>query len=196
MRLDGAGVPKEEASGIAAIRAACDAGSALGCGALGQLYVVDRHGVAVDAPRAIELLERACHGGDAQGCNVLGGVYGIGERVPADPTLAAWYSARACDLGGSVGCLANGMAATTRADAETWLARACGMGNPEGCMALGSVRAADGEGQDRDGSIAAVSTACQLGLGDGCAMLQSLGAPLPPGVTPPPVVVPAVPSSP
>lgn len=160
---------------IAAIRTACDAGYAQGCGALGKLYLTGGHDIAVDAERAKELLERSCHAGDAHGCTMLAGVLTLNQGVTPDPAAAAWYAARACDLGGSAGCMANGMVAQTRSDAESWLSRACGMGNAEGCMALGSVRMTRGEGYNPSGAASAIATACQLGSADGCAMLETLG---------------------
>lgn len=174
LRLDAAATPADETAAVDAIRAACDRGSAIGCGALGQMYAQGGHGITADGPRAVELLERSCHAGVMMGCNVLGGVYGLGEVVPVDEERAAWYSARACDLGGSGGCFANGMGAKTRADAERWLARACGMGNPEACWTLAGVRATPGEGVDLPGAAAALASACQLGIPDACAGLQGV----------------------
>jgi len=174
-----AGPDGESASAVTAIRKACDEGSPQGCGTLGQLYVTGGHGIEVDTARAQELLERACHAGDAQGCTMLAGMLTLDQGVPPDPVAAAWYGARACDLGGSAGCLANGMVAETRSGAENWLSRACGMGNAEGCMALGSVRMTRGEGYNPSGAASAIASACQLGLSDGCTLLQTLGLPPP-----------------
>jgi hypothetical protein len=53
------------------------------------------------------------------------------------------------------------------------------MGNAEGCMALGSVRMTRGEGYNPSGAASAIASACQLGLSDGCTLLQTLGLPPP-----------------
>ena len=98
--LQESGKPVEAA---AAFRSACDKGSALGCGALGEMYDKGT-GVAKDAFRAASLYQEACDGGLALACNNLALDFANGVGVAKDLTRSAALYKQACDGGVAEAC--------------------------------------------------------------------------------------------
>lgn len=84
-------VPKDEAEAAALYGQACDAGDAVGCDNLGQMYAEGK-GVAADATRAVALYRRACEGGLPLGCEHLRGAPGGDPGAqPAPPPFDGLY---------------------------------------------------------------------------------------------------------
>ena len=161
---------------------ACDGGSALGCGALGQALYGGR-GVAADPVRAVALLRRGCDGGEGNACALLGGVLGVGDKVPRDDQAADVAEERACALGKADACMTIGGVAADRHDAKRAAhdyERACAIGSGEACWTLAVLRQKQViEPHTQDAIDEAAVKACKLRARDGCIVLLAAGKPAP-----------------
>jgi TPR repeat protein len=168
---------------------ACDAGSALGCGALGQALYGGR-GVPADTTRALALLRKGCDGGDGQGCSLLGAVLGLGEKVPRDDAAAEVAEDRACALGNADACLTVAGVAADKRDikkAAHAYERACAIGSGEACWTLAVLRQKQEIEPHTPEAIDDASVkACKLRATAGCIALLAEGkpAPVPPEALP------------
>ncbi len=86
-----------------ALRHSCEAGNALGCGALGDMYRAGQ-GVRQDYARAAELYRQACEGGNLDGCYNLAIMYANGGGVRQDYTRAAELYRQSCEGGNADAC--------------------------------------------------------------------------------------------
>jgi TPR repeat protein len=161
---------------------ACDDGSSLGCGVLGQVLYAGR-GVPADPPRAVALLRKGCDGGDGNACGVLGAALGLGDKVPRDEQGADAAEERACALGDADGCMVIGGDAADRHDAKRaarGYERACAIGNGEGCWTLAVLRQKHAIDPHTDQAIdEAAVKACKLRAHAGCIVLLAAGKPAP-----------------
>jgi TPR repeat protein len=99
----GVGVERSLARAHRFLRAACDAGDAPGCTALGALVMESGAAIGVAASEAPAILAKACDGGDAMGCNNLASLYA--DQGPLrDPARARALYEKACDRGSGMAC--------------------------------------------------------------------------------------------
>jgi TPR repeat protein len=168
---------------------ACDDGSALACGALGQALYAGR-GVPIDATRAVALLRKGCDGGDGNACGVLGAALSLGDKVPRDDAGAAAAEERACALGDADGCMVVGGDAADHHDAKAAAhayERACAIGDGEACWTLAVLRQKQElEPHTPQAIDEAATKACKLHAHAGCIVLLAAGkpAPVPPEALP------------
>jgi len=174
---------QELSSPLDLLEGACARGVALGCGALGQLYVRAEHGMAKDLPKALALLDRSCQGGIAQSCAALGAVLALGDDVARDPPGAKKRERRACELGLSSACLVLGQESLdehSSQDAAGWFDRGCRIGDGESCGMLAAMTdAGQGVTRNRQQALSLYRAACRLGAPGSCVELLQRHEPLP-----------------
>lgn len=171
MAANGEGGPKNDRQAAGLYELGCNAGSSAGCNNLGYSYF-DGKGVPVDQARARTLLNQACDLGMAASCARLGDIMQTTAGGPADPVQARALLRKACDLAlpqGKVnGCnnlalmIANGTGGPADAtEARRLYGRACEQKDGTACYNYAK-RLRDGIAGpvDRDGAIAALTTAC------------------------------------
>jgi TPR repeat protein len=103
MHLQGFGVEPSPARAHPLLRAACDAGDAPGCTALGALLVEAGGALAVAPSEALAIFAKACDGGDAMGCNNLANLYDEAGPQQDRPRARALYE-KACNRGSGMAC--------------------------------------------------------------------------------------------
>lgn len=182
LRLEGRGLPKDVARGMALVGQSCDRGHGFGCVVLGETLLFGREGVVTDAPRAVRLLDRACQDGELAGCADLAVAYKGGLGVAQDGKRAVELSERACEGGVPAACSI--LAITLRetrgpgydaARVARLAERGCDGGEPNGCLLLGSLHAV-GEGvpADVDRAQQKMQRACDLGHAQACTIVTRL----------------------
>lgn len=165
---------------LALFEASCDAGIGQGCYYLGMFYFLGRE-VERDQKKAIallgkrvELLAAACRDGEGNDCGILAEAYNRGEVVVGaalsgkpDPTAAARYAVKGCQLEDGSSCLIAGRLALERdrVAAVRLFARGCELLDPDACTELGRHGASDAE------RPRLLRRACRLGAGSGCFAL-------------------------
>jgi uncharacterized protein len=128
------------------LRKACDGKVAIGCGALGSLYVMRR-----DLKTGRPLLERGCNLGDGLSCESLGGLeteLEMAKPTPDVPALVrrqAPFYRRACELGMANGCaflaafIVDKAISGTAQEAFDLYFKACNRGNGTACRLTAQV---------------------------------------------------------
>jgi TPR repeat protein len=111
--IEGNGIGRDDALGVATLGKACQLGDMPGCTMTGFAYGKGQ-GVAQSADIARAYYAYACHGGEATGCSNLGLAYINGVGVPKDDARAAALFEQACTNDSTAGC-ANLGAGTRRA---------------------------------------------------------------------------------
>ncbi len=134
--IDGRGIAKNAAAGVALLEKSCTAGGAIACGMLAGTIAGDDPRKA--PPRVRTLMEQSCELGNAQSCGKIGAYYGMGVGGPIDNAKAARFQRRACDLGESLACMTEGevLEQTDPRSAADFELRACSIGNLDGCNAI------------------------------------------------------------
>lgn len=178
------GLSEPPAEGVARLRAACDAGAAAGCTALGRRHETGE-GAPQDPQRAHDLYARACEGGDGHGCRRLGNLYtqtDATSEFERDYGQAHRLYTTACERGDLTGCSNLGWlyseghgVAVDYERAATLFARACAAGVLIACNNLGSLYR-DGLGVESDPSRSQrlAQRACDGELWVGCTALGIL----------------------
>jgi TPR repeat protein len=130
-----------------------------------------------------------CQAGTAPSCNALGVMFEYGRDIPADPTIASGFYARACDKEYAPGCTNLGwlyslgrgvprdaqqaMLLFTRAFDQSRLA--CRRGDGHGCLMAGELLL---QGQvtttDENEELAMFQAACDEGEPRGCDYVATL----------------------
>jgi TPR repeat protein len=175
LRLQGQGVPKDEAGAVAPLQKACDGGDTWSCATLGWMYDGGR-GVTPDRPRAVALVAQACAGGRPEACLMEASARAEGRGVPTDLERARILYEKACSEGRAGGCaglgvleLRRGTGANFRRAAELFT-RACDGGDGNGCANLGELQAAGlGVAKDAQESAKSYRKACQKGYQPACS---------------------------
>lgn len=126
----------------AALEAACGAGEAEACLALGHLVAGE-----ADGERALALYREACALESGAGCYAAGRLLYAGRGTAADIPGAVDLFRQGCDLGGGAACLRLAgelefpdFGETDSAGALAAYVRACEAGEPEGCERAGIER--------------------------------------------------------
>jgi TPR repeat protein len=185
--LDGRGVERDAARGIAMLFRACDGGLASSC-----TFAARRLSEAADddikgapALRTRADLEGSCWMGQGDACYRAGLLFYFGrDAFPRDRTLAAQAYGRGCDLGDSRACnnlgdaLAYGDGIARDVErAASLFDKACHLGEALGCANFGYM-AEHGEGIARDAARARAlyRDACTTGDAYGCLHWDMMAA--------------------
>ncbi|OGQ25589.1 MAG: hypothetical protein A2138_04205 [Deltaproteobacteria bacterium RBG_16_71_12] len=171
IHFDGKGVPKDAKLGLGFFMKACDLKSKDGCRTWAQQET--------DGKTKLKALSALCDAGDADGC-IQGGALAdelvkagqLEEPKKLNDRPALQLLAKACALGGAIGCTARGVALINDDPrlAVDALTKGCDLGEPTACFQL-SVMLAEGKGvkkKDPDKAAAAKKKACDAGLKDAC----------------------------
>jgi TPR repeat protein len=182
----------EAGAELARLEVACQQGSGLACGALGQLHWTRRFGIPRDAQRALALAGQGCELGDAQSCTLLGALLALGEDI--EPRLAESDAAerRACWLGKVDGCQVVARTAlaswqqTQRPDdakvAAEFLGAACRIGDAASCSTFGALVLEGALGPpDPELALTAFHEACRRMDFGACVELLRASRPVPLG---------------
>ena len=172
---------QESGGAVSEVRAifakACDAGDAMGCNNLANMYT---EGADRDPARARALYERACDRGSGMGCSAMGKALLSGDGVPRDATQAARFFSRSatllqteCDLGNARACGQVGWLAERGLGIEKDVAKAlrdyqvgCDGSDGPSCYDLAVTRPRTGA--DDPVASALFAKACQLGFAEAC----------------------------
>jgi TPR repeat protein len=188
MWIDGRGVPRDVARGMAALTNACDGGVALAC--IVAVRWLNQPLNARDLPDASELrtrfgVEHACLTGEPGSCFQVGLLLYFGrEGYPRDRARAALAYERGCDLGAARACNNLGDALAYGEGVERDVIRsaalfdkACRLGEAMGCANSGFMFER-GEGVTRDRARARdlYREACVSGDVYGCLHAEMLAA--------------------
>jgi serine/threonine protein kinase/TPR repeat protein len=174
---------------VALLSKACDAGDALDCHTLSNMYEEGGPVVAKDITRAAslysreaELLSKACDEGNASDCFEAGGMYDLGYLIEKDyPRAAALYK-KACDANSAEGCEKLGFmydvgegVAENDSTANELYSKSCDLGDKFGCRELAN-RYQFGVGAPRNVPRARElwSKACSMGTEYACAEAAKL----------------------
>jgi len=182
LALINSGDRSQLARGVALVEKACTGKDALGCGALGSLYM-GGIGVRRDEKRAVLLLEDGCKRNDALSCESLGGYYGQGggsDKIDlrAAAKRAAPYYERACKMQRPAACaflgtmIHEGLLDGNRRRVPDLLDTACRGDVNVACKFLGDLYA-KGElvGKNVNKANELYAKACKLGYDRGCTSL-------------------------
>lgn len=167
---------------VARLKTSCEAGGSFACATAGRLLAFGRSGVSTDLAAALPLLERGCMEGIGDACGALASLLSQAGPDPLAVERAAWYDARACDLGQSAACLVLGLQELDGATPERgvpWLERTCDIGAPEGCYHLAGLACRGLAGVATDRCRPLTREACRKGMRDACVALLAWGEPLP-----------------
>ncbi|MCC7071170.1 MAG: sel1 repeat family protein [Deltaproteobacteria bacterium] len=171
IHFDGKGVPRDAKLGLGFFQKACEYKSKDGCRMWGQQET--------DGKTKLTALSALCDLQDADGCIqgaaladelVKAGQLPEPKKVTDRPALQ--LLAKACALGGAIGCTARGVALVNddpKAAVDS-LTKGCDLGEPTSCFQL-SVMLAEGKGvkkKDPEKAAAAKKKACEAGLKDAC----------------------------
>ena len=96
-------VPKDMKRSAAAYKAGCDAKYVDACFAMGEAHSFG-YGAEKSFALALPYYETTCDQGGAQGCVKAATIHNANQVTGADPTKAAAYSKRACELGLQSSC--------------------------------------------------------------------------------------------
>jgi TPR repeat protein len=156
--------------------AACKAGRAAGCTALGTAFE-EGEGRPQNRPVAELLYRKACAAGDGEGCFDLANLLSVADRETGQEAVAA-FTIRACRLDMLEAC-------DREADALGWgnwgepdpqtataLRRAtCAKGRQESCRTLAKALVGpDGSAADLDEGLALIDRQCRVGDTQACEM--------------------------
>jgi uncharacterized protein len=170
----GRGVPKDDVRASAIFREACEAGSALACGSLGNWFIQ----VAADFTRGKPLLEQSCNAGVGEMCTVLGYAYDEGLAPVHDLRRAVALYQRACELDSASGCF--NLACVLQEEGKSKQAnpideRGCALGDMTSCLRAG-MRFANGDAGRIDDAQAVeyLTKACTAEVALACSELGFL----------------------
>jgi hypothetical protein len=158
--------------------AACAVGGMEGCTTLGEAFMRGK-GRPLNRPVAELVLRKACNGGEARGCYLLGTLLpGAIDRARAS-SEADGFTARACFLDASEGCLAQAgsieagsVVGLGPADAMAVRRKACACGLAAVCIDLGERLAAkDHTPAERAEGRALLERLCGTAVPDACRAL-------------------------
>jgi hypothetical protein len=167
----GRGVPADPAAALRAFATACDGDSAIGCAALGRMYLDGSAGGQPDPARALPYLKSACDHAYAFACA------GAGRANDAlgHPAEAFADHAKACDLGeeehdecrlaASMAYYGRDGLAPDKGRARDLFLHGCQKGDAEACEWTGAIEV---EAGNLLSGIHAFSQACDLGRGAAC----------------------------
>lgn len=171
IHFDGKGVPRDAKLGLGFFIKACDLKSKDGC----RLWAQQE----TDGKSKLKALSALCDAGDADGC-IQGGALAdelvkagqLEEPKKITDRPALRLLAKACALGGAIGCTARGVALINDDPklAVDALTKGCDLGEPTACHQL-SFMLAEGKGvkkKDPEKAAAAKKKACDAGLKDAC----------------------------
>jgi TPR repeat protein len=175
---------------LARLEKACQEGSGLACGALGQLYWTRRFGIARDPQKALALANQGCDLGDAQACTLVGALLAVGEDLEPRPAESDAAERRACLLGKLDACQVVARTALTSwqqtqrlEDARVageFLGAACRIGDAASCSAFGAFVLQGALGPpDRELALTAFHAACRRLEFGACVELVRASKPLP-----------------
>jgi TPR repeat protein len=177
---------------LARLETACQQGSGLACGALGQLYWTRRFGISRDPQRALALANQGCERGDAQSCGLVGALLAMGEEIEPRPAESDAAERRACLLGKLDGCqvvartaLASWQKTQSSEDAQLageFLGAACRIGDAASCSTFGAMVMQGALGPpDPEVALTAFREACRRLDFGACVELVRASRPLPLG---------------
>jgi uncharacterized protein len=188
----------ERASTPSDLARACDAGQAVACRKLAQVYARGE-GVARSPGRAARLYQKACAGGDAEACFGLGLQWKLGEGVvAADEERGSRLLGVACERGQLDACwtialerlmehqdAADPRRQGARLEARAQLARMCDLGYAQSCQTLSTSDATDELGladparapERWHRAIRLRRRDCEAGVADACLELARMYAP-------------------
>ncbi len=171
IHFDGKGVARDAKLGLGFFEKACGYQSKDGCRMWAQQET--------DGKTKLKALSALCDLQDADGC-IQGGALAdelvkagqLPEPKKVADRPALQLLAKACALGGAIGCTARGVALVNDdpKGAVESLTKGCDLGEPTSCFQL-SVMLAEGKGvkkKDPEKAAAAKKKACDAGLKDAC----------------------------
>lgn len=178
---NGAYARKDYASALAQFAAACDAGNASACAAVGNMYV-QGEGVTRNGARAAAPLAMACDAGLAASCGKLGVLYDNGDGVRTNKARAFGLFNTACSGSDMLSCYNMGRL-YERGDGTTpnvslaasLYQKACTAGIADGCSSIGTmyVNGVHFEKSDVQ-AVAYFNLACSQGRANSCQQSKEI----------------------